>query len=890
MNFALNKSASQSSTLNYKDFQWTADKAVDGNTSGENPDASKTCSATNNYLGNHTWEVDIGFLIIVKTITVYTRNDTDDQHSGFKVFIGNTTRSWTGNQPFTEIQTTNTKYRFRSNDSLARFVSVIRENKEIMTICEVIVDGECPKGKFGDVCNETCGHCLYGNVSCNSSTGQCTEGCQNGWSGEKCKEECPKGTFGDACNETCGHCLYGNVSCNSTTGQCTEGCQNGWSGERCKEEIQQSPSPSENGIITIGVVVPVVMVIILVIIVLAILRVRRKLSGLCNVTPSLPNRVQMWFHRVIQKGESSDPTTQEMEDTILNEGNVYQNTEIKKQLMTQIIPVLAFWGHVTKMKANKEQFELEFQELSQGLTKAHEKALENPSKNRYQSIIPYDFNRVVLKRDSVNHSVYENDLDYINASHIKGFESRKSYIAAQGPITEAISDFWWMVWQERTECIVMLTNVSEMGQMKCIQYWPDKGEQRYGDVTVKFLGNESFADCIRRDLQIDVDGKSRKVTQFHYIAWPDKDVPDTAWSLVEFWKSVRKYYVNGKVPMTVHCSAGVGRTGTFIALDIIYDEACETGNVDVMKCVENLREQRVNMVQTVNQFIFLHDAVAESLGFGTMPVFNKQFPDVLRYLMEEDEMSGLTRLERQYNMLRQLNMEEEESNMPVYSNDDDVQSEIIWLPNLSGRDAYIAMKQVDDETLLATIRKRNVKWLIMVDSGRPEDVLVSIGVNDTRTIAGLDITCQKKEDLGVFERIQFSITSDERTKPQKLIMFLLKTWEESNEVPSDPYSVLSLFEDFSQHHPSPSELNPVLLYSRWELNRCSLIYILLNEKDRIRRDGEIHVLRTSAEMFGRSRALLPTFKLYDFMYKCLLADALQDFTYENTGLIMREIL
>ncbi|KAL3880535.1 hypothetical protein ACJMK2_032769 [Sinanodonta woodiana] len=603
----------------------------------------------------------------------------------------------------------------------------------------------------------------------------------------------------------------------------------------------------------------------------------------------MPNQEQNVFHQAIQEGEISDHKTQVIEDTIIHKDSVYQNTERKPVLMVQRIPVLSFWGHVTKMKANKE-FESWFQEFSQGLTKKHDEALANPSKNRYKTIYPYDFNRVILKRTSVHDSEYENDSDFINASHIKGFDGRKSYIAAQGPITKTVGDFWWMVWQEGIECIVMLTNLSEMGKMKCIQYWPDKEDQTYGDVTVKMLGNESFADRIKRDLQITVSGKSRKVTQFHYTAWPDKDVPDTAWSLVEFWKYVRKNNAYGKGPVTVHCSAGVGRTGTFIALDIIYDEACDTGHVAVMKCVETLREQRVNMVQTVNQFIFLHDAVAETLGFGTMPVFKKQFPDVLRHLMEEDERSGLTRLQGQYNMLRQLNLEEEESNMSVYSNDDGVQSEIIWLPNLTERDAYIAVKQVDDETLLATIGKRNIKWLIIVDSSSPEDVLVSIGVNHTKTVAGLDITCKKKEDLGAFERSQFYITSDGRKEPQKLTMFLLKTWEESNEVPSDSHSVVSLLEDFSQHHPSPSELNPVLLYSRWELNRCSLIYILLNEKERIRRDGEIHVLRTSAEMLGRSRALLPTFEQYDFIYKCLSADDLQDSTYENTVGVMREIL
>ncbi|KAK3594320.1 hypothetical protein CHS0354_028702 [Potamilus streckersoni] len=1076
-NFAFNKSAKQSSTLVWNNFNWTADKAVDGNTNGSNPDESKTCSATTDMWGNHTWEVDIGFLIIVKTIIVYKRSDGNDQISGFEVFIGNNTRPWTVNQPLVDVKLSTTEYQFRANDSLARFVSVIRNNSKILTICEVVVDGECQKGIFGDVCNETCGNCLYGNNTCNSTNGQCIGGCQAGWRDAMCKEGCDIGTYGYGCNETCGRCFRGNKSCSAingscevgcaagwqggtckhvcnigtfsygcnetcgmcfsgnnscstTDGQCKFGCEAGWHGETCKEgckngtysygcnetcgmcfsgntscstldghckfgceagwrgstckqvcdkgtygkgcnescgscfrgnnscssidghcelgceagwrggtckqecvkgtygygcnescgkcmngsdscstingtcrdgcqegwkdekcilEINMPALPPDKSII-IGVVVPVVIVIVIVIGVCVILRVRRKQSKRNKEDLVKPNQQQRTFQYVIQEGKSSD-LPQEVEEKCFPKDSVYQNTERKTQLMAQRIPVLSFWNHVMKKKSNKEECELDFQEFKQGLTKTHEVALANPSKNRYKSIYPYDFNRVVLKSDSTNDSEYANDSDYINASYIKDFEGRKYYIAAQGPITKTVDDFWWMIWQEGTECIVMLTNLSEMGKMKCIQYWPDKDDaQTYGDVTVKILRTKSLADCVRRDLQLTVSGKSRKVTQFHYTAWPDKDVPDTAWSLVEFWKSVKKHKAYGKGPMVVHCSAGVGRTGTFIALDIIYEEACETGHIAIMKCVENLREQRVNMVQTVNQFIFLHDVVAEALGFGTMPVFKKQFSDVLKHLKEQDERSGLTPLQRQYNILKKLDCGQEETNVPVYSNAEGFQSEIVWLPNLSGKDAYIAVKRIDDETLLATIRDRNIKCLIIEDSNSPKDILYSIGVNQSKTVAGLDITCKKREDLGAFERNQFSITSDGKKEPQKLTMFLLKTWEESQEVPSDSNSVLSLLEDIILFHPSPSEINPVLLYSRWELNRCSLVYILLNEKDRIRRDGEIHILRTSAEMLERSRKLLPTFEQYAFIYKCLATDALLESTYENTAGIMTEIL
>ncbi|KAK3597715.1 hypothetical protein CHS0354_040091 [Potamilus streckersoni] len=140
-NFALNKHAYQSSVIDYNNFNWTADKAVDGNTDGSEPEVSRTCSATMERYDNHTWEVDIGFMISVQTVTVYERSDASDQLSGFQVFLGNITSPWTVNQPLVENQREHSRHTFIAYGSLAQFVSVIRQNSDILTICEVVVEG-----------------------------------------------------------------------------------------------------------------------------------------------------------------------------------------------------------------------------------------------------------------------------------------------------------------------------------------------------------------------------------------------------------------------------------------------------------------------------------------------------------------------------------------------------------------------------------------------------------------------------------------------------------------------------------------------------------------------------------------------------------------------------
>ncbi|KAK3610925.1 hypothetical protein CHS0354_031574 [Potamilus streckersoni] len=186
-NVAEHKNAVQSSTLFYKNFTWSADKAVDGNKDGRSsPDTSKTCSATLYANGDHTWEVDITYPVHVNSITVYGRS-YGDQLSGFQLFIGNVSNSWSSGRLLNVISSADNIHTFQANYSLVRFISVVRRNKEILLLCEIEVNGECPDGAYSESCNQTCGIC-YGGQPCNKSTGECLEGCNKGWSGIHCDQ------------------------------------------------------------------------------------------------------------------------------------------------------------------------------------------------------------------------------------------------------------------------------------------------------------------------------------------------------------------------------------------------------------------------------------------------------------------------------------------------------------------------------------------------------------------------------------------------------------------------------------------------------------------------------------------------------------------------------
>ncbi|KAK7102381.1 hypothetical protein V1264_020609 [Littorina saxatilis] len=267
-----------------------------------------------------------------------------------------------------------------------------------------------------------------------------------------------------------------------------------------------------------------------------------------------------------------------------------------------------------------EQLEGEFSKIKGGVEDTeHEAGMlpKNFRKNRFESIIPYDQSRVVLS----DRYKKERSTDYINASYISGYNSPKQFIAAQGPKVNTVGDLWRMIWQEKTTHIVMLTNIKEKGRDKCEQYWPeDEGStETYGPVTVATDHVERRNDFYIRTFTVtrDESDETRTVTQYHYISWTDHGVPKVT-SLVSFWRHIRNMTKSSSgesasaPPIVVHCSAGVGRTGTYIGLDIGMDLAVKEGKIDVLGLINRLRNERCHMVQALDQYVFLHQALLEA--------------------------------------------------------------------------------------------------------------------------------------------------------------------------------------------------------------------------------------------------------------------------------------
>ncbi|XP_060606228.1 multiple epidermal growth factor-like domains protein 10, partial [Ruditapes philippinarum] len=503
---------------------------------------------------------------------------------------------------------------------------------------------ECDSAEWGENCENQCGHCLNG--SCDSSDGTCDGGCSQGYkTTDRCTEKCEDGYHGYNCSGVCGNCKPG-TTCDKITGVCDEGCSDKYMGSICVEAMIQKSKDTDSfpvaGVVG-GLFAAVVVIAILVLGCLLWRRKKRKTDmPHSDVTLDSSPLDDLKGERGGDKqnnvyGNKVDKRDNVYENSIDKQNNVYENSAniqaelalskasksnslkgtlsvpaeeqlddvycnagpVGTKLSETSILVEKLKTYVDKITRNDNNLEKEFKKLPVGLQHPTTVAKNpgNAGKNRYKAMYAYDHCRVILK--SLPDNPYSN---YINAAFIRGHLKENAYIAAQGPIDFTLDDFWRMIWEKDIQTVVMVTNLVELAKMKCIRYWPDLDERlMYGSVIVQTESEDIFAEFTIRTLTVlheNYPGTVRTVTQFHYTAWPDKDVPRSTTSLLHFWYRVRKHDKEKERPWLVHCSAGVGRTGTFTALDILYDQGMDQGYVDIFGCVRDLRDQRISMVQT----------------------------------------------------------------------------------------------------------------------------------------------------------------------------------------------------------------------------------------------------------------------------------------------------
>ncbi|XP_033636492.1 receptor-type tyrosine-protein phosphatase T-like [Asterias rubens] len=539
---------------------------------------------------------------------------------------------------------------------------------------------------------------------------------------------------------------------------------------------------------------------------------------------------------------------------------------------------------------------------------------ENKKKNRYANIIPYDDSRVILEKLANDPT----SSDYVNASYIDGFDAPKQYIATQGPNTASVPDMWRLIWQENCTKIVMLTNLVEGVKGKCDQYWPDT-TLSYGKITVSLVKEVKRVDYIIRDFILSHEAEnqqSRKVRQFHYTTWPDMGLPQDPSKVVDLVKIVKEYSPNSCEPMVVHCSAGVGRTGTFIILDAMLDQAKAEGKVDVWNFARGMRDRRMKMIQTSAQYEFIFDALLDEFQCGDKTIKSEELRSKLSALKKIQAKSHKTGIQLEFESLDKLASHTSTSS-DQYRGGQDPDNvdknrfpEIVpvdrlrprlmtaggagttdyinasFLNSYSAKSGYITTQMPLPQTVGDLWRMAydyNATFIVMLNSMDDKTFADYLPTKDEpSTVGPLSVTLESTDQLesGITMR-KLKLTNQKMKECRKICHLQLSDWPDVSGVPASPISTLQAVTAVHQWQKDHGNEDRIAIHCIDGVRASGTFCALLNIMAKLKDGNVVDVYRAVMKVKGTRAGMVPTLEHYSFLYGAVQNHLDTNIVYEN---------
>ncbi|KAM9814189.1 receptor-type tyrosine-protein phosphatase alpha [Neosynchiropus ocellatus] len=534
---------------------------------------------------------------------------------------------------------------------------------------------------------------------------------------------------------------------------------------------------------------------------------------------------------------------------------------------------------------------------------------ENKEKNRYVNILPYDHSRVHLSSlEGVP------DSDFINASFINGYQEKNKFIAAQGPKEETVNDYWRMIWEQNTATIVMVTNLKERKECKCAQYWPDQGCWTYGNIRVSVEDTMVLVDYTIRKFCIqqvgDVSGKKpqRLVTQFHFTSWPDFGVPFTPIGMLKFLKKVKTCNPQYAGPIVVHCSAGVGRTGTFIVIDAMLDMMIAERKVDVFGFVTRIRAQRCQMVQTDMQYVFIFQALLEHYLYGDTELEVTSLESHLAKLYTPSPGAG-SGLEAEFKKLTSIKIQNDKmrtGNLPANMKKNRVLQIIpyefnrVIIPVKRGeentdyvnasfidgyrqKDSYMASQGPLQHTIedfwrmIWEWRSCSIVMLTELEE-RGQEKCAQYWPSDGVVVYGdISIEIKREEESESYTVRDLLVTNVRENKARAVRQFHFHGWPEVG-IPTDGKGMINIIAAV-QKQQQQSGNHPITVHCSAGAGRTGTFCALSTVLERVKAEGILDVFQTVKSLRLQRPHMVQTLEQYEFCYKVVqeYIDAFSDY-------------
>ncbi|XP_056003136.1 receptor-type tyrosine-protein phosphatase epsilon-like isoform X2 [Ostrea edulis] len=899
--------AEMSTTL--QDF--VASRTVDGRPDLLRMIEDRSCSHSG--LGQQSaWlRIDLGKVYSLYQVQTWYRNDREPRAPNTERFVGYTIRISND----TAIPPQEICFRHNLNQRIpiptlndcvgtARYVWFYKDRPVpqegvILEICEVQISG-CEVNHYGPNCTA----CGIGCGTCNINFG-CAD-CLPGHVEPEC--ECPFGLYGLGCTRTCSGRCADDENCEIETGQCRNGCTSGYLGIFCNETdpLIAPPPQAASGSVIAGTITGILVAIIVIAVAMVFVNRLRK-----KQTPEYKDFVFRRSLKINRGGTNSSaklvdnlPDEQDNRSSHNSDGgsSLYCNTSRDSFFLTSKVIKVCNISNAIKAKSRDSFriFQKEFKDVPHGeqseIPCTVAKEPRHKTRNRFKTTFPYDHSRVIL-RSSEN--------DYINANFIKDIDGSRKFIASQGPKINTLADHWIMIWQENISVVVMLTNLVEGSKKKCEQYWPESEEEMaYGNITVRLMQEKRYANYVIRQLQLRQNSESlaRNVSHMHYTHWPDHGVPDPVDLMIFHKHMVRIQQRSKDNPLLVHCSAGIGRTGTFIALDVLFRHGSTHGRFNVVDYIKTMRKDRMSMIQNVDQYVFLHFALNESFKG------NERLMDKASFVSEQSQNQNPTsesKLAQEFKALIAIKKSYIEADKESGTSHKELNYNPDVLPIDRYRAALSSYVEGRSDYYNAVFVSSFCEYNNLITAqypveGQAEDFLRLLMDHDSNTLVSINPLRNIPSTLEWFPRENpISLTScvisrksssditpsvreteitikTEESEVHHVKIYELATWKIDDVIPRDLQMINDVIKHVMNNDQSASG-NPITIVSKDGATGCGVLCAVYNAIQQLQQDDEVDMFTIARQLQIRRPEMISSVEEYSACHK-IVASALADST------------